>query len=315
VWTYLVRRFFAMIPTLFGITLVSFTIMQLAPGDPMMNEMGSAGLAGESSQTRTQYLLQKRDLKLDLPLVLNFRYFTDYSESMKWAAYFRGRSKKDIQKEIPALHQKKSEDRTAQFFFLKSLGIDDFEERLADPDHHPRLARAIEGFTQIYCEDMGKYGVPPLIDILKSDADAQLKSGAIKCLIHMVIDPFQYTYSKTPEKNETERVISTWQTWWARAKGSSPPSSPERQKKVVEKVKELSALTSRRELYKKMRQFKKSDAPFFMDILNKNSSLKENIIASLGLRLFIGKPLKTDLPLGASKEKACLPRNWELNRE
>ena len=85
-WTYIVRRLLMMIPTLFGVTVVSFCIMQLAPGDPVKAKLGAAGMTGQSSQTREAYLVQKRDLHLDKPLVLNFRYFTDYSEPIRQAA-------------------------------------------------------------------------------------------------------------------------------------------------------------------------------------------------------------------------------------
>ncbi len=72
-----------MIPTLFGVTLVSFVIMQLAPGDPMLAQIDSGGSAGQSTQTREAYLIQKRDLKLDKPIVLNFNDFRDYDPSIR----------------------------------------------------------------------------------------------------------------------------------------------------------------------------------------------------------------------------------------
>ena len=71
-WSYLLRRVLLMIPTLFGVTIVSFVIMQLAPGDPLLTQADQGGVAGRSAQTRESYLLQKRDLQLDKPLVLNF---------------------------------------------------------------------------------------------------------------------------------------------------------------------------------------------------------------------------------------------------
>ena len=44
-WTYIIRRLFLMIPTLFGVTVVSFIIMKLAPGDPLLSQLGSGGAA------------------------------------------------------------------------------------------------------------------------------------------------------------------------------------------------------------------------------------------------------------------------------
>ena len=38
-WIYLVRRFFAILPTLFGITLIAFVIINLAPGSPIEQKL------------------------------------------------------------------------------------------------------------------------------------------------------------------------------------------------------------------------------------------------------------------------------------
>ena len=82
--SYLIRRLLIMIPTLFGITIVSFCVMQLAPGDPVLNQLNS-GNAGQSGETPEAYLQRKRDLHLDKPLVLNFNSFRDFSLPLRCA--------------------------------------------------------------------------------------------------------------------------------------------------------------------------------------------------------------------------------------
>ena len=42
-WTYILRRLILVIPTLFGVTVVSFCIMQMAPGDPQLAQLGVGG--------------------------------------------------------------------------------------------------------------------------------------------------------------------------------------------------------------------------------------------------------------------------------
>src|SRR5215213_5821240 len=101
-WTYILRRVLMMIPTLFGVTVVSFCVMQLAPGDPLIAQMGSAG---QSTQTRESFLIQKRDLKLDKPLLLNTRYYTNYTPQVVAAAHFAGLSVPDFTAELPALEK------------------------------------------------------------------------------------------------------------------------------------------------------------------------------------------------------------------
>jgi len=66
---YIVKRLLAMIPTLLGITLLTFLIIKLAPGNPVSLKMqGGEGLkAGQVSQEATDQMLKLYGLKVDLP--------------------------------------------------------------------------------------------------------------------------------------------------------------------------------------------------------------------------------------------------------
>src|SRR4029077_4970596 len=99
-----------MIPPVCRGTIVSFCIMQLAPGDPLMSQLGAGGAAGQSSQTREAFLIQKRDLKLDKPLVLNFNCFRDYANRVRIAAHYLSLSLDEIKSELPALAQSPSDE-------------------------------------------------------------------------------------------------------------------------------------------------------------------------------------------------------------
>ena len=100
---YIVRRLLLMIPTLFGVTLVSFAIMQLAPGDPLLSGGDAQGGAREAS--REAYLVQKRSLGLDKPALVNLNGFYDYGPAARAAAHILGRSTEEIAAELPALNQ------------------------------------------------------------------------------------------------------------------------------------------------------------------------------------------------------------------
>ncbi|MGM0490385.1 MAG: hypothetical protein ACQESR_26980, partial [Planctomycetota bacterium] len=131
-WIYIARRLLVMIPTLFGVTVVAFSIMQLAPGDPLKAQLGTTGTIGETSQTREAYLIMRRDLKLDRPLLLNVRYFRDYSAPIREAAFFRGRSKQAIREELARLAaadgapEDAAPEDAARLAFLRSLDITNF---------------------------------------------------------------------------------------------------------------------------------------------------------------------------------------------
>src|SRR5436189_1747403 len=150
-----------MIPTLFGVTIVSFCIMQLAPGDPLMTQLGAGGAAGQSSQTRDAFLIQKRDLKLDKPLLLNFNDFRDFSGPVRIAAHYLSLSLDEIKGELPELATSSSDSQShARLQFLRSLKVPDLDANLRNPEQFTSLARKIQAWVQVYCEDTGRHGVP-----------------------------------------------------------------------------------------------------------------------------------------------------------
>jgi len=181
-WSYVLRRLLAMIPTLFGVTIVSFVIMQIAPGDPMDN-LGAGGLSAGAGQSREAYLIRKRDLKLDKPLLLNFNYFADYSSEVRQAARLLGRDTSGVERLLGELAEDPDAPEHQDLMaFLQALEIDDFRERLADTKQHARLAAAIRGAEQqglmggglvrVWCEDAGVHGVPPAIELLQLEPRA-----------------------------------------------------------------------------------------------------------------------------------------------
>ena len=307
-----------MIPTLFGVTIVSFCIMQMAPGDPQLSQLGSAGLTGQSSQTREAYLLQKRDLKLDKPLILNFNYFKDYAQKDRMAAYFLGRSEEQIAAELPDLAADGADPAmAARLKFLRRLKIDDFKNRLADPQQRERLAKAIHVYVQTFCEDNGVYAVPAAIEILGSeDADLQLKIGTIRCLDHMVVEPFVYTYSRHPSEAETPLVESAWGTWWSRAKATFPQLDPDRRKVVEKLLAQMAAEPSRAKQIEMLEEFDRDDMRLFVEKLLGDSTLEEKVVAAATLKLYISRPLRADVPLDASpKAVEEVSDNWFAHYE
>lgn len=67
--TYLIKRLLALIPTLFGITLITFFIIKLAPGNPVTLKLQAAqGLQAEALSKEVQdETLKLYGLKVDLP--------------------------------------------------------------------------------------------------------------------------------------------------------------------------------------------------------------------------------------------------------
>ena len=86
---YIIRRFLAMIPTLFLVSVLTFIIIDLPPGDFMTQLAANVGTSGSSMDAATVENLQ-RQYGLDKPLVE--RYFTwiggffkgDFGYSLEW---------------------------------------------------------------------------------------------------------------------------------------------------------------------------------------------------------------------------------------
>ena len=72
--TYLVKRFLLLIPTLIGISLISFLIIQLAPGDPATMRLGSA--QGARSQALAEQIIQETRALYGLDRPLHEQYLS-----------------------------------------------------------------------------------------------------------------------------------------------------------------------------------------------------------------------------------------------
>jgi peptide/nickel transport system permease protein len=287
--------------------------MQLAPGDPLLSQLGAGGTAGQSSQLREAYLIQKRDLKLDKPIILNFNYFRDYSGTVKAAAWFRGRTDDEIVEELSRLANGKSEGEAARRLdLIKSFKLEKFEERLDDPSQRPQLATAVAANVRVLLEDLGSPGVPAAIHLLESsDSDLQLKIGLIRSLALMAPEPFLYTYSRNPSDEETSLITSTWSVWWKRNEANFAPIDPDRLKTLESQLNKLAAEQSRQNVFSALENLDRSDTPFFAETLLGPSSMQEKVVSALFLMLYNGRPLNADVALDANQEQVNdAAANW-----
>ena len=314
-FAYILRRLLIMIPTLFGVTVVSFVIMQLAPGDPLMYQL--SGETGKSNQSRDAYVLQKRELHLDKPLLLNFRYFKDYSEAVHWAAYYRGRTIDEVRADLPLLADHADEPEVSRRLkFLRSLSIPEFEDRLNDKDRWGLLAKSIDYYSMVFCEDAGANAVPAAIALLQdSRSELKLKIGAILCLRKMVPNPFVFTYSVHATDAETPAVVGAWQLWWNQHKKDFPEVDSEARKWLDKKLVEMAA--HREKLFAAIAEIVNSDyadvAPrFFAEkLLSESTSLDEKFAAAVYLKELFSDPLKMIVSLGASADEVDqVAKNW-----
>lgn len=67
---YLARRLFLLVPTLFGVTLATFLMLRLTPGDPVQIMLGEFA-------SRERVIELRRELGLDRPLVVQYLRFAE----------------------------------------------------------------------------------------------------------------------------------------------------------------------------------------------------------------------------------------------
>lgn len=70
--TYLIRRFLLIIPTFIGISLITFLIVQMAPGSPIYLKLHQAGGAGGTAVTEEAIEQTKKLYGLDKPLPVRY---------------------------------------------------------------------------------------------------------------------------------------------------------------------------------------------------------------------------------------------------
>ena len=314
-WTYIARRLLMVIPTLFGVTIVSFGVMKLAPGDPLLSQLDSEGQSADKNLAHEAYLIQKRDLKFDKPLILNFNDFRDFSNRVKWASYYRARSEDEVAKDLAALLHVSDNDARSRLSFLRSLDIRDFDSQLADPEQRPSLAASVLDHAKVLCEDLGGNGIPATIQLLQNPtADLRLKIGAIRCLQSMSVEPFKYTYSQHSNDSETAAVVGVWRAWWNKSKGQFAPVGAERRTVLNAMLPRMES--SRDQLFDSIDELRRTDLPYFAETLLGDSPLAAKAVSAVILKQFVSSPLRLDVPLDASRtllDEATA--NWVLHYE
>lgn len=82
--TYIIKRVLLMIPTFLAISLIVFTIVNFAPGNPGAKQVGAdGGQQANTGEQRESYRIFKEQFNLDKPVLLNTRYDLSQEEVEK----------------------------------------------------------------------------------------------------------------------------------------------------------------------------------------------------------------------------------------
>lgn len=318
-----------MIPTLFGVTLVTFCVMSFAPGDPIKSSGGGEGTMGADRSDRQNYLIRKREFALDKPRLLNFEWFYDYQDELEHAAWILTASQEELVAELEAMNETSKGDFdgylgwatwqlgalpgewTPRQRFIARLGVAGFRRDVAYDDATTRLANAAKSYTTVYCEDLGDAGVGDAVALLEShEDDDRLRRGLIRALRNMAAVDVSKTLSDQAVENDDaaqiEIVRATWSSWHNRLKDSFAPIAEERRAELETQFQAMLNAESR----EAMQRFAldelfvfEEDLPFFYEKLTEEGATVRQIdAASSVLSMNVANPMQLDAPDEAPPE-------------
>ncbi|MBI2897325.1 MAG: ABC transporter permease [Deltaproteobacteria bacterium] len=247
---YIGRRLVTMIPTFFGITIVTFVLMHLPPGDPVAAQVGEGGMRASAAANAELIEEYRRAHFLDLPLFVNTRP-DDMPKQVQrlverlpdpergsWAArqlVLRGGIILPVL--LPKLARLPEEQRAGALAVLsriaERIGATEDLEQAADPtafwtgywelhriDFRPanadRLVRryARRGSPAVLAElrTLDSFIVPSVVDALGRDpAGGEL--DRLSTLISLVTGR-EVVYRVGEPESRRRETIADWKEWW-----------------------------------------------------------------------------------------------------
>src|ERR1051326_6686836 len=102
---YVLRRLLVMIPTFFGISLVIFVVLNLAPGRPGALATADLAQSARNEQTEESYRIFREQFDLDKPVLFNTRFALTESDVRRDVEIAAGEVRADPSKKIAAQYR------------------------------------------------------------------------------------------------------------------------------------------------------------------------------------------------------------------
>ena len=237
-WQYLLKRLALLLVTWFGIAVICFLMMMLAPGDPAA--MKAQSLATGRSVTISEFVLRKnRELfYLDRPLFLNWRPHTRTRTTLEQLAGLRGKEKMErddakaklvsigaagldlMVAELPAALERATrarEERRALLAGLQgALGAGDAALR-------PQLQALSQALPQYLPRISGASGGAPTPEerarawLVQRDVLLEQAEDELRALLEVLTAVAGSEAPAVPEGADPSARVAAWQAWWAKA--------------------------------------------------------------------------------------------------
>jgi peptide/nickel transport system permease protein len=192
---YVLRRLFLMIPTFFGISLLLFLILNLAPGRPGAQQAGDLAQSMRGDVTQESYRIFREQFHLDKPVLFNTRF-----------ALKTGDVERDVAR-MAGIGNPSSAERVRAQETLEELGsyaVPHLVSLLDAKDTHVRDAASYF---------LRQNAIRPLIEPFHPDPSPALRRQ------NQLIDREnaklrRLRYTLDASEDEKRRVIAAWKDWY-----------------------------------------------------------------------------------------------------
>lgn len=197
---YVIRRLLIMIPTFFGISLVLFVILNVAPGRPGKQQSADLATSARGEQTQESYRIFREQFVLDKPVLFNARFALTTPEILEAVRIAAGVTKASSGERIRA--QEDLED-------YGMYAVPHLVPILNDPDSRVRDAAVY--FLRLDA-------MRPLVKPFDPDPSPELRETN-RAIDRENSELRTLRYAFDAPESEKLRVIEEWKRWYAKNAG------------------------------------------------------------------------------------------------
>lgn len=201
--TYIIRRLLIMIPTFFGISLIVFVVLNLAPGRPGAQQRTELASDAMGSTTQESYRIFREQFHLDKPTLFNTRFLLDTADVTERVHQLAGSVDATAAQRIRA--QDELEDWGA-YAVPHLIAI----MNQAQAEGEARVRDVAVGMLRLAARR-------PLVDPFNPRPDDQLRA------LNRAIDldnalVRNMSYSANAPEEQRQQVVRQWNDWYAERK-------------------------------------------------------------------------------------------------
>jgi peptide/nickel transport system permease protein len=197
---YLLRRLLIMIPTFFGISLIVFVVLNLAPGRPGAQQQADQGRDMRGETTQESYRIFREQFSLDKPTLFNTRFLLTTEKVEQTLRLADGLSQATSRERV--LAQDELEDWGS--FAVPHL-IDLLERAEHDADVGLRDGCVRHLLVNARRSLIDPFATHPSPELARLNSEIDRENAALRDL----------GYANDAPDADKQRVVSAWRSWYA----------------------------------------------------------------------------------------------------